>query len=274
MGQTYSVVGQNKTPATHYLLEIPDTTPSQRWVSTNCGNLASIPSVSTSPVISPDVNIAQDYLLAISWQPAFCETKPTKTECKTLVGNSSRFEAKNFALHGLWPQPKDNIYCGVSESDIDLDKNKNWSSLTAIEEELTPATWAKLQIVMPGTASNLHRHEWIKHGTCYQGTPEEYYSESIVLLDAVNSSPVKDLVATNIGDPVTIKAIDKALSAFGSNAGEKVEVKCNDSLLGELWVNLRGNITATSSISDLIANSPNAKSEPKSLKSCVIDDVN
>jgi ribonuclease T2 len=152
----------------------------------------------------------------------------------------------------------------------------NWDapSLTAIEEELTPATWANLQIVMPGTASNLHRHEWIKHGTCYQGTPEEYYSESIVLLDAVNSSPVKDLVATNIGDPVTIKAIDKALSAFGSNAGEKVEVKCNDSLLGELWVNLRGNITATSSISDLIANSPNAKSEPKSLKSCVIDDVN
>jgi ribonuclease T2 len=52
--------------------------------------LASIPSVSTSPVISPDVNIAQDYLLAISWQPAFCETKPAKTECKTLVGNSSR----------------------------------------------------------------------------------------------------------------------------------------------------------------------------------------
>jgi ribonuclease T2 len=90
VGQTYSVVGQNKTPATHYLLEIPDTTPSQRWVSTNCGNLASIPSVSTSPVISPDVNIAQDYLLAISWQPAFCETKPAKTECKTLVGNSSR----------------------------------------------------------------------------------------------------------------------------------------------------------------------------------------
>jgi ribonuclease T2 len=273
VGQTYTVVGQNKTPATHYLIEIPDTTPSQRWVSTKCGNLASISNVSTSPVIPPGVKIAQDYLLAISWQPAFCETKPAKTECKTLAGDPKRFEATNFALHGLWPQPKGNDYCGVSKSDIDFDKAKNWGSLPAIEGELTPATWAKLQIVMPGTASNLHRHEWIKHGTCYKGTPEEYYSESIALLDAVNSSPVQDLVAENIGDPVTINAIDKALSVFSSNAGEKVEVKCNDSLLGELWINLRGNITPTSSISDLIANSLNAKSEPKSLKSCVIDDV-
>jgi ribonuclease T2 len=273
-GQTYRVVGKNKDIPTHYLVEIADTNPPQRWVATSCMSLAdssSEPVVDKPPIIP--VATGKDYLLALSWQPAFCESKPEKPECKRLAANPNLPEAKNFVLHGLWPQPKSNIYCGVSQSIIALDdgKKRDWSKLPAIEKELSPETWEKLKAVMPGTLSNLHRHEWIKHGTCYDGTPEEYYAESIVLLEEFKQSPTQVLVANNIGRQLAIKDIDQALLSFGSASGEKVEVKCKDSLLGEFWINLAGDITLQSQIASLLPNSPNAKLEE--FKSCLVDDA-
>ncbi len=276
-GQTYQVVGKNNDVASHYQVEIDSASPSLRWVAISClnpGGSSTLPtqpidSTPTKPPATPPVASGKDYLLALSWQPAFCESKPDKTECKTLAANPNRFEATNFALHGLWPQPESNSYCGVSQTDISFDKNKAWSKLPAIENKLSPQTWSRLQVVMPGTASNLQRHEWTKHGTCYEGTPEEYYSELIALIDAFNASPVRKLVATNIGRQVTIKAIDQALSSFGANTGDKVQVKCTNSVLGELWVNLEGNVTLTTPVADLVINSPNAKRE--TFASCLID---
>ncbi|MBE9207867.1 ribonuclease [Nostoc sp. LEGE 06077] len=271
-GQTYQIVGQNQDNPSHYLLEIASASPSRRWVPISCVSADGLPSDTTGkiPPVIP-VAVGNDYLLAVSWQPAFCESKPEKTECKNLAKNPNRPEATNFALHGLWPQPESNIYCGVSQGDITFDKASAWSKLPPIETELSPETWERLQVVMPGTASNLQRHEWIKHGTCYQGTPEEYFTESIALINALNKSPIQALVASNIGRQVTLKDIDQALSSFAADAGDKTEVKCKDLVLGELWFNLRGNITPNTLINDLLTNSPKAKLEK--FKSCLIDDA-
>lgn len=268
-GQTYQVLGKNNDIASHYLLEITSASPSQRWVATSCIRPAGLPPDITGPIIPGATK--KDYLLALSWQPAFCETKPEKPECQNLAAHPDRAEATHFALHGLWPQPESNIYCGVSKSDIAFDKANSWSKLPPIEEKLSPETWAKLQAVMPGTQSNLHRHEWIKHGTCYQGPPEEYYVESIALLDEFNKSPIQALMASYIGRKLAIKDIDQALSSFGSSTGDKVEVKCANSVLGELWVNLEGDITLDTRIADLLSNSPKAKAEQ--FRSCLIDDA-
>jgi len=271
-GQVYQIVGKNKDNASHYLVEIANVSPSQRWVPINCvGSVESVAQANDTPSPIFAVPTADDYLLALSWQPAFCEGRPDKTECQILAADPDRFEAKNFVLHGLWPQPRANVYCNVSESDITYDKDKNWELLPAVENELSPATWEQLQAVMPGTKSNLHRHEWIKHGTCYPGSAEEYFVESIALLDAFNKSPVQTLIASNIGKQLAIQEIDQALSNFGPDSGEKVEVKCSNSLLGELWVNLKGDITPTSLVAELLTNSPKARSEQYA--SCLIDDA-
>ncbi|MCC5635448.1 hypothetical protein LC593_06200 [Nostoc sp. CHAB 5844] len=65
--------------------------------------------------------------------------------------------------------------------------------------------------------------------------------------------------------------IDQALSSFAADAGEKIEVKCTNSVLGELWVNLTGDITPSTLITDLLTNSPKAQLEK--FKSCLIDDA-
>jgi len=49
--------------------------------------------------------INKPVVLALSWTAAFCETKPNKRECKNQT--NKRYDAVNFALHGLWPEPLD-----------------------------------------------------------------------------------------------------------------------------------------------------------------------
>ena len=170
---TYEVVAKNKEDATHYQIKIKGVEPSVRWVEIDCGK-----------VIAKTFS-NEDYLLALSWQPAFCETRPEKPEC--LTDDTKTFEATHVVLHGLWPQPYENVYCGVRTQIIALDKDSSkWLEMPAIE--LSKKTRKKLRKKMPGFASGLHLHEWYKHGTCYS----EYYQESLALLDQVNKSAVRD----------------------------------------------------------------------------------
>ena len=42
------------------------------------------------------------YVLAVNWQLAFCETRSRLPECRSQT--EDRFDASHFTLHGLWPQ--------------------------------------------------------------------------------------------------------------------------------------------------------------------------
>jgi ribonuclease T2 len=126
-----------------------------------------------------------EHVLAVSWQPAFCETRPRLPECRSQTAD--RFDASNFALHGLWPQPRSQAYCGVDERTVAQDKRRRWRDLPW--ERLDDDLWSRLRQAMPGTRSGLHKHEWIKHGTCYDGAgAAEYFEDSLKLLDALNRS--------------------------------------------------------------------------------------
>ena len=134
-------------------------------------------------------------VLALSWQTGFCETRPRLRECKSQ--KEGRYDVVHFSLHGLWPQPRRNSYCGVNESDINKDKKRRCKRLADLE--LPAALKQKLAQIMPGSASFLHRHEWIKHGTCYSKTAQTYYRDSLALMDAINASPVQQLFERSIG---------------------------------------------------------------------------
>jgi ribonuclease T2 len=127
------------------------------------------------------------------------------------------------------------------------------------ETMVSDNTRSTMETLMPGVASNLDRHEWIKHGTCYQSTPDEYFSEATMLIEQINHSPVRDLIVNNIGQKVTADAIRaKFDEAFGEGAGAKVNVKCDGKLISELWVNLKGEITANSQLADLVKSASSA----------------
>lgn len=163
------------------------------------------------------------YILALSWQPAFCETKPNKPECRSQ--HERRYDANNFSLHGLWPQPRENIYCNVAKQIVELDKRGRWNDLPKLEiEENTRKELAQL---MPGYRSNLHRHEWVKHGTCMTNDPQRYYEISMDALNFINKSALRDLFANNIGKEITAKQIVDAMErSFGKGAGNRITVSC------------------------------------------------
>lgn len=167
----------------------------------------------------------QEAVLALSWQAAFCETAPEKRECKTQ--KADRYDATNFALHGLWPEAE----------------NCSTTPYSNVSEKL----WAAMRTGMPGTASGLHKHEWARHGTCYSDTPERYFADSLRLLVAFNKTPIRDLFEQNIGRFLTARDIRERFDAvFGRGTGDRVLVDCvrdgDRTLIRELRVRLNGDL--------------------------------
>jgi ribonuclease T2 len=250
-GMAYKAVGMNKKKATHYLVKIEGAVPPQRWIPVSCGILLTDCKNSGDGVVDPDPikPSSQEYVLAISWQPAFCQTHQTKPECESQT--EDRFDADHFTLHGLWPQPRDNIYCCVSEQIKKLDEPETWLELPKLL--ICESTMNTLRKVMPGVQSGLQRHEWYKHGSCYDDPAEVYYLESMALLEQVNKSVVREFFVANIGKSVTCKDIrDKFDEAFGSGAGARVAIESDHGMVTELQLHLKGTIELNTPIGDLL----------------------
>jgi ribonuclease T2 len=193
------------------------------------------------------------YVLAVSWQPAFCETRPDRSECESQTAD--RFDASDFALHGLWPQPRSRDYCGVDDDLVQLDEDGDWDMLP--EPNISAALRDELLVMMPGAASALDRHEWITHGTCYDGNAEAYFGDSLDMLDAINESPVRQLFAASIGQRLTQREVRAAFdSAFGRGAGDRVRLSCvndgNRRIIDELTIGLTGRPEGPDSFGELI----------------------
>ncbi|MFT4184733.1 MAG: ribonuclease [Rhizobium sp.] len=161
------------------------------------------------------------FILAASWEPAFCQGNQRKAECRNQSSND--FDAKNFSLHGLWPMRQE--YCGVSDDLKQADRSSDWKDLPAVQ--LLAEVKTKLDKAMPGTQSGLERHEWIKHGTCTKLSADNYFSIATGLIAELNASAVRDLFAQNIGKELDAEAIKAAFDqSFGEGANARIKMSC------------------------------------------------
>ncbi|MFD2114061.1 ribonuclease T2 family protein [Thiorhodococcus fuscus] len=280
----YDMIGRNSTPGSHYQIKIPDAPITQaRWVPMGCGTYAPKDSL----VISQDQGQAPgaqppgtgasslapdsiEYVLAASWQPTFCATAKgrDKKECRSQTPD--RFDATHFALHGLWPDDLDDTaifpcYCGRG-GPVSCTGSQDRDT----QIRLSPEVMNELKVAMPGVQSGLHLHEWPKHGACYEsdksgpdaGTdPDEYFTEAMAALKALNASGVRQLFAEHLGQTLTREQIQSAFdNAFGTGAGERVLIRCSkvggDNLIAELWINLKGDIAVPADLGKLIQAAP------------------
>ncbi len=262
----YPVLGKNRPDASHWHVRVKGASPQERWVAVSCGihvvvagsdggNAGASPAA-PSPTGGMAASGEPEYLLALSWQPAFCQTHQSKNECRTQT--IGRYDAANLTLHGLWPQPRGREYCDVSARDKALDRSGAWDQLPPLN--LPDATYLKLLQRMPGVASQLQRHEWTKHGTCFGTTPEVYFKDAMALQEQINTSPVRELFVTNVGDSLSASEVRTRFDqAFGTGAGNKVNMRCTGNLITELWINLRGKIKADTPLASLLKDAPNAQ---------------
>lgn len=282
--RAYPVFAKNAEAASHYLIGVDGAEPARRWVATSCGEhvvpadilsrpAGRQPALDDEPVASgasgsrpvptrADRAERAEYVLAFSWQPAFCETRPAKPECKSQT--DQRFDATHFSLHGLWPQPRSRDYCNIGKEQQELDKNSRWSQLDPVE--LDAATRAELDKVMPGTQSALERHEWVKHGSCYDGaSAQAYFSDSLALMRIINDSPLQALFASNVGSELKGNAVREAFErAFGEGAGSRLRIACardgGRQIITEITIGLAGKIGAEPDLASLLAAAP--KTDP------------
>lgn len=190
------------------------------------------------------------FILAASWQPAFCQTNQKKPECASQTRD--RFDATNFTLHGLWPMRQN--YCGVSKEEQAADKDGDWRSLP--EVKLTPENAAALAKAMPGTQSALERHEWTKHGTCTKLSADAYFGTAVRLIGDLNASAVRELFAANVGKSVSADQIKAAFDkSFGAGAADRVKMSCRRAggvrVISELTIGLSEDAVAPGSADNL-----------------------
>lgn len=256
----YTVLKQHKG---QNLIIVKGETPAQRWVDDECFSKVNTNTDDVSPAKSAVVSIEDELdfaslniaktehtkkyqnntkskqnLLALTWHNAFCETHRYKKECKpSLPPKLKQYGTKHFVLHGLWPQPRSRQYCNVGKELVAADKHKQWRNLPCLA--LDAETEDRLEKVMPGFLSDLHKHEWIKHGTCYGTEADRYFRDSISLTEQLNASKVGDFFTKHIGKKVTLKQVRHAFDrSFGVGAGKRVELKCKKGLVTELWLHL------------------------------------
>jgi ribonuclease T2 len=244
--RAYPLLGANrKDQASHYQIRIPGADPGDRWVAVGCGHTVEACDHPAGPPAS-----SADYVLAASWQPAFCEAHRRTPECRSQT--AGRFDASHLALHGLWPEPRSNVYCGVSRALRSADEADRWRDLPPVD--LSERTRAALEVVMPGTRSDLERHEWIKHGTCAGARPEAYFNAALALMSQLNASPVRALFAARIGERLGASKLRAAFDeGFGAGAGARVAIGCAGGLISELEIHLRGAPGPSVRLADLIA---------------------
>jgi len=199
---------------------------------------------------------ADSYVLALSWQPAFCKTvnnKSGKPECD--VKDPNAYQAKNFTLHGLWPNRNQ---CGI-----------NYGFCGPVHQAVQPFTnypqvsmdnsvRQSLGEVMPSVTfgSALERHEWYKHGTCSQLPADAYFSTAQNLVRQFNSSGVSDFMAANLGKSVAVSdflaVIDQGL---GQGTSSHAHLTCEKGLLVDVQLDLVAPLTAGASLTQLVQGS-------------------
>ncbi|ASY57207.1 MULTISPECIES: ribonuclease T2 [Sinorhizobium] len=192
-----------------------------------------------------------EYVLAVSWQPGFCETRPTRKEC--VDQTSDRFDATHFSLHGLWPLKKS--YCGVETELKAQDRKGEWLELPKLA--MADETAARLIVAMPGVKSGLDRHQWLRSGTCQADNADDYFTLQLRLLDELNASAVRALFADRIGSEIGEKQIKAAFEqSFGAGAGDRVRMRCQTvegrSVITGLTIGLSGDLSGQAGLAGLI----------------------
>lgn len=306
IGEIYELIALNSQFPTHYQVVVPDApVTTDRWVAAHCGDIAlddeameakikvTIPqqqrrqkvqrqsepssepgskTIKAAKTVNAAARVGEiENLLAISWLPTFClsDDGARARECQRL--RPSDKYATQFSIHGLWPNDLDDdalypCYCHLDRPLACNTRRKAFASIN-ISTDLRN----ELQTKMPGIQSGfLHRHEWTKHGTCYEkynsgmgkgSDAQEYYRDTVLMLDQVNNSIVRELFKKNIGkfltDDLIYQAFDKA---FGQGASDKVFIDCKshngERHISELLIGLGGEIKPDSDIAALIKASP------------------
>ncbi|MCO7223587.1 hypothetical protein [Pleionea sp. CnH1-48] len=191
--------------------------------------------------------------LALSWQPAFCQSRQHYKECREQ--QKRKAPVGGFSLHGLWPnnqqcQPYRYRYCGQ----VKQKPKGNFCSYPDIQ--LAADIREQLAMVMPSAryGTCLERHEWWKHGTCRDKNPDDYFKLSLILLKQLNESSFTQVfMRNNLEKKVSRAQLQEALAkALKVDIDHKIRLQCKHNNLVEMVISLPASIDPKLTLSQLV----------------------
>lgn len=269
-GSSYEIKEVNKPGSYEQLrIEVPGARPELRWVARDCGSAAAPGGGTQNPApaaatresardgandsaggkheICSTANQQDSYLLAISWQPGFCEHTPRtsgKPECAALDKGS--LVVTNLTLHGLWPNKK---ACGTSYGNCD---GKPFALKKETVERI--AQW------MPNFyyENSFGKYEWNKHGACQSLDPDAYFTKAVAAVQVVNGSAIGQQILKHIGGSFNADKFFATLrSQHGEAAASRVMLVCaGQSQLQEIRVQLPLDFSVDKGLGGLLGTTP------------------
>ncbi|MFS2002753.1 ribonuclease T2 family protein [Duganella sp. CT11-25] len=221
-GTAYTVREINKVDYDWVRVEVPGAQPSLRWVQRECGTPAleekrlGRPPEGAAGEVCSVANKQDSYVLAITWQPGFCEHvkyNGKKPECDAM--NSGALEAKTLSLHGLWPNKKE---CGT-----------NYGSCSGETFALSKDTIEKVAPWMPNFfyERTFGAYEWNKHGKCQSLSPDAYFIKAVSAVRVVNDSEVGKIVLGNVGKTFRVSEFfDRVKARHGDKVANSITLVC------------------------------------------------
>ncbi len=165
------------------------------------------------------VSTSDSSFLVVTWGASFCAVEPSNQVCES--GDVDRL-GPTLILHGLWPEPSENQYCGLSP-ELAERARRGHGELPPLQ--LSAAVQTGLQSTMAGS-TKLAPHEWYTHGTCSNVTPDRYFADAVELTRQVREvlDPVFLAAGGNHLSVDTVRArIDER---YGPGTGERVGLAC------------------------------------------------
>ena len=267
VGESYQVFAVDR-PATPfwYRIRVHGAHPPERWVSKRCvmGDVQ-VGDGSHGGGRAGTCNtagLADSHVLALSWQPAFCETHREKPECRT--DSSDAGQARHFTLHGLWPNKK---ACGTHYNYCGEIKSQSGHFCNYPMLDLRAAVRKELEEIMPSAAAGscLQRHEWFKHGTCQtHWTIDGYFEHAVDLARQFNESGMAYFMSRNMGREISEQSFHERVDcALGADAHKRLQLRCRDGNLVDVYVNLPATLSKAESLGELMK-----RAEPKYSSNC------
>ncbi len=272
-----------------YRVRITGAEPEQRWVPAFCGRITlnkddsgnnsgggnggngghiggDLPSGSCSKTNCNTADTEESFLLAVSWQPAFCKSHGSKPECK--IKDPDSYQATHLTLHGLWPNKlsrcgKNYGFCGSL-----CKKPRQRGMCNYPEVPLSATVRQDLSEVMPSVSAGscLERHEWWKHGTCSGWSADDYYTVSARLVREFNNGGVSGLLAKNLGKRVSERELFQVVDDhFGPGTHKTLKLSCSGSgELTEIQITLPKDIGKNTPLPELFQQAVPTASGPRS----------
>lgn len=258
-GTEYTVREINKVDYDWIRVEVPGAQPSLRWVRKECGTpelsdqLTKTQRERANVAAGGSCNVAnkQDsYLLAITWQPGFCEHAKyngKKPECDAM--NGGKLQAKNLNLHGLWPNKKE---CG-----------NNYGSCNGEQFSLKQETIDKVAPWMPNFyfERTFGAYEWNKHGKCQSLSPDDYFIKAVAAVRVVNDSEVGKIVLGSVGKSFRVNDFfDKVKTRYGAGVAGSISLICTQrKYLQEIRISLPLELNTDGDLARLVGDASPAR---------------